>query len=489
MVPPEDASPGAAGQPARLAIAGAASEALREWKIPSRTDDLDNLAAVPQLDDAGANTADLYEWQAAMATADGLSLYRAAINQNGVLDPGCDDYVLCEWHEDWVVGVGDRMELVSGKHRSPDVGAYTTLNALADKGGLAHLFNRWFELGQKPLCRLVTTGGLTAGDAQHLRDLTARLRGFAINAEDLVLSDKESEIVRKMCAAIAKYDDITAKRWTPDKTDPAVSTPGVATNVQMGEVAAFLGALTITTVEVNRGVVRDVAPLKYVKPILQVMGRDVRDCAAVWAAALGLFRERMQSQGETTWGDLPQVMQRDRSGGQEPDMRRRIARRLVTLGDIHVAIQTALAIPAAYRPVPQAPPVSRVEIKMTRGGCSPNAVGRATALRLDYEDHWRNQESGDPEARAARRSLERLLRRVSDHAMGDSELSGHKFWTALDTKLVELQEAGNLPAGVDSDIALGGISDLSNRCQVWFGPHFDIEAVLAERRSQGAIES
>lgn len=35
---------------------------------------------VPQPDDAGAQTADLFDWQAAMATADGLSLYETALD-------------------------------------------------------------------------------------------------------------------------------------------------------------------------------------------------------------------------------------------------------------------------------------------------------------------------------------------------------------------------------------------------------------------------
>ncbi|MGY5309372.1 hypothetical protein [Nocardia gipuzkoensis] len=158
-MPLEDSTPGPVG-PRGSELTEATPEILRQWALTTRADDLDSLAAVAQLDDAGANTADLYEWQAAMAAADGLALYRDALDERGVLDPTCDDYILCEWHEDWVIGSGNLMELVSGKHRSADVGAYTTVTKLADDGGLAHLFNRWFALGQKHMCRLVTTGGL-----------------------------------------------------------------------------------------------------------------------------------------------------------------------------------------------------------------------------------------------------------------------------------------------------------------------------------------
>lgn len=483
-MPSEDSNPGPAGlQGHQLTMTGMTPEVLRQWKVATRAGDLDGLAAVAQLDDAGANTADLYEWQAAMAAADGLALYRDALDELGMLNPACDDYILCEWHEDWVVGSGDNMELVSGKHRSADVGAYTTVNKLADDGGVAHLFNRWFALGRKPMCRLVTTGGLKVGPARDLKALAARLRTVGTEKREPALNSEESKIVGQLRTAIKTYDKGTAGRWNRTET-----CPGVAEEDQNREVTAFLASLTIVTVEVSQGVVGDAAPTKYVKPVLKKMGRDVADCVAVWKAVLGLFRERMQSRGETTYGDLPLVLQRDRGGALEPDVRRRIASRLVTLGDIQVAIETALAIPSAYQPVPSVPAISRVEIKMTHGGCSSNAVSRATALRMEYEEYWREQESEAPGARAARKNLERLLRRVSDRAMGDSELSGHGLWTAVDDKLVELEEAGKLPAGVDSEIALGGLCDLSNRCQVWFGPKFDIDAVIANRRSEGVTQ-
>src|SRR4051812_27874063 len=97
------------------------------------------VGLVPQLDDSGANTADRYYWQAAMAAADGLSLYLEALGNDGRLRPDCDDQVLCEWQEDWVLFAGNRVELVSGKHRDPSASAYTTITKLADDGGLAHL--------------------------------------------------------------------------------------------------------------------------------------------------------------------------------------------------------------------------------------------------------------------------------------------------------------------------------------------------------------
>jgi hypothetical protein len=111
-------------------------------------------------DDAGASTADRYDWQAAMAAADGLALYRDALDDTGQLAVGFDGRIVCEHHEDWVAVQGDDAELVSGKHREQAYGAYTTVNQLVSEGGLGHLFGRWHVLYQKPTCRLVTTAGL-----------------------------------------------------------------------------------------------------------------------------------------------------------------------------------------------------------------------------------------------------------------------------------------------------------------------------------------
>jgi len=455
---------------------------LSLWAPPiSRAGDLEALAVVTQLDDAGSNTDDLYEWQAAMAAADGLSLFFDALTDDGVLNPECDDFVLCEWHEDWVVFGQNGTELVSGKHRSADTGRYTTVNELANKGGVAHLFNRWFALGQKPMCRLVTTGGLKAGEARKLKDFANRLQKDRAEGRALVPAEDELVVVKQLRKAVETYDEATAERWKRTETHL-----GVPEEEQVREVVGFLASLRIMTVEVSQGVVRDAAPTKYVKPVLERRGLGTAHCEAVWQAVLSLFRSRMQSHGETSFGDLPSVLQRDRSGGVDPDVRRRIARRLVKLEDIQTAIETALAIPAAFAVLPPLPVISRVEIKMSEGGCSSNAVSRATALRVEYENYWRDMESGDPAARATRKKLESLLRRVSDHEMGDSELSGTQLWRALERRMVELQETGQLPAGVDSEIALGGICDLSNRCEIWFGPRFDIAAMIASRRSDGA---
>src|ERR1700722_18485559 len=107
-------------------------------------------------DDAGAETADWYEWQVVMAAADGLALYVQTLDVNGGVTDN-ESRIVCERHEDWVVLQGQDAELVSAKHKDPAYGAYTTVRKLFDDGGLDHLFRRWLALDARPTCRLVTT--------------------------------------------------------------------------------------------------------------------------------------------------------------------------------------------------------------------------------------------------------------------------------------------------------------------------------------------
>jgi hypothetical protein len=72
---------------------------------------------VPAPDDAGAQTADRYEWQAMMATADVLAAYLQHLDDAGVFADSETFRVICELHEDWALLEEDSVELVSAKHR------------------------------------------------------------------------------------------------------------------------------------------------------------------------------------------------------------------------------------------------------------------------------------------------------------------------------------------------------------------------------------
>ena len=120
-------------------------------------------------DDAGAETFDRYEWQATMAAADVFAAYLGCLDEHGVLRGDLTFEVICEHHEDWALSDGHGTEIVSGKHRETQVGAFTTVYSLLVEGGVLHLLDRWLALGRTPKCRLVTTAGV-AGDARALME-------------------------------------------------------------------------------------------------------------------------------------------------------------------------------------------------------------------------------------------------------------------------------------------------------------------------------
>lgn len=431
---------------------------------------------VPPTDDAGADTADRYDWQAAMGAADGLALYCKALGDDGCLSAGEDRRIVCERHEDWVALHRGEAELVSAKHREPSYGAYTTVYQLVGDGGLAHLFSRWCALEEAPTCRLVTTPGLGRGPAQDLEAVTIHLRGQrlageAINGEDHGL------VIAALCRELAKHSDSLPQIWRDGESDK-----------QREQAARFLSMLTIQHGETPRTVVQHAAPSMYVRPVLQRLGIDVPP-EAVWEAVLSLFRARMRAKGPIPQGALPDVLAyRPGTPPSGPaEIERALAARIVTVLDIDLAVRTALANPGGYQPLPRLTRTSRMAVKMETGRCSDNSIERAEQLRLDHQDYWRTRISSDPAARADQERLRRLLLRISDDATAAvpkaSDPRGAQLWAELQARL-DATPASQVPENMDPDLLLGGICDLANRCRVWFSDSFDVEAEIARRRAQ-----
>lgn len=142
---------------------------------------------------------------AAMAAADGLKLYLMSLGPAKRPSATNDGRILCEYHEDWVVLQGPEAEPVSGKHRDPAVGPFTTINQLANEGGLTHLFLRWIDLKEKPPCRLATTHGLARGDPQSLEAAIQSLRSFRLARGRIEVSDDHATPVSDLHEAIRKH--------------------------------------------------------------------------------------------------------------------------------------------------------------------------------------------------------------------------------------------------------------------------------------------
>ena len=451
------------------------------------------VVAVPAGDDAGARTADLYDWQAAMATADGLRLFADALDGDGHLLPEAGGRIICEHHEDWTVLNDPDAELVSAKHREPSSGAWTTIKQLVDKGGLAHLFGRWLVLDEKPNVRLVTCAALAPGDPRKLAKVTVLLRDQAAGCElDALTLTLVNEVAMGFAKELLLHRDGLPEEWRA----PAEATAKtyVVGDAHGQKVRSFLAMLFIDDGRPHREVTEHAAPSMYMQPVLDKLGRRDVPASAVWEAVLQLFRVRMRAQGPIQDGALPLVlMTSSNSGGATSafEVRRALLPRTIDVHDIAIAIRTALANPLGYMPLSVPGQLSKLSVKMAWGGCADTSISRAERLRSDFKRYWRERDDSVPGSAAERYVMERTFLRVADEATSEVRTAtgtwGSPFWIALANHLDRLHESGSID-GLDNDLALGGICDLAAKCEVWFSPRFDVKAEIARLRAERAAK-
>lgn len=434
-----------------------------------------------QPDDSGAETADRYDWQAAMAAAHGLRLLYDALS-NGPLSEAPFCRIICELHEDWVVCVDDDAELVSGKHRERSFGAYTTATMLVTKGGFGHLFGRWCALREQPTCRLVTTAGVK-NKAKDLISAASTLRSQRLSKTPMNLDGDQKAAVDDFVKCLLEYkagenESGLPEAWTGTKEQP-VTAP---TQAHTEQAMRFLAILEVDSDPPMRKEVAHAAPTMYVVPVLRLLGLGETRAVEVWNTVLGLFRERMRAAGPTPHGALPLLMQwRPAANGQADDSERDLISRIVTISDIVIAIElAATAITTSFSPPPTLPP-TRLGLKMAAGGCSDNAIERGEQLCSDYREFWRAKEEVDHSARFKHDSTRRLLLRISDEATEavrqPDQQWGPRLWTEIQSRIGDTPVA-RWPEQMDEELALGGICDLSSRCQVWFSDRFDVETAM-----------
>ncbi|MFD0295936.1 hypothetical protein [Streptomyces sp. NPDC127118] len=443
------------------------------------------LFSEPQLDDSGADTLDRYNWQASMAAADGLRLYLDSLDGDGRPSKNIDSRIVCELQEDWAAVDGDAVELVSAKHRDVTTGPFTTVNALADAGGVAHLFGRWNALHETVTCRLVTTFGLSS-DAQKLEKAWVKLRELRMTRQPLDVPDDHRTSVADLCQALRSYCKELPSSWAP-----AAKPMPPPTDVEIAQVVRFMAVLDVEAEKPLRSQLEFAAANMYARPLCNRLGLPI-DPESIWAAVHDIFYARMRKAGPIPTGKLPAVLAY-RVGATSPNtaqLERSLLNRIVTLDDIDLAVRTAISQPHGYRPLPRLQRTTKLAVKMQAGQCPDNSIERAEHLAQEYRAFWRDERSGNPTARVAQARLDRYLLRISDEATQTtlSEVPrGPAFWKAVQ-HLLAASPPAELPNGIDSELLLGGICDLSSQCKVWFSDRFDVDqAIEAIQRGQGQI--
>lgn len=440
---------------------------------------INTLLNLPPTDDAGAQTADRYEWQAAMGAADGLAVHLQHHNGEWSHLNSSEIQIICEYHEDWVIRLGTEAELVSAKHREPASGPWKDISNLVIDGGIGHLFARWLMAECKASARLVTNAATATGEATDLancRDfLLALASGGTISPEQDM---KLAKCVDAMCRALMMYRKSLPSEW--QAASGARSKELTISDSHRAKAREFLLVLRIDQGRPGRAMTTHAAPSLYAQPLVAKLGQPAVVAVAVWQAVLQVFRNRMRAGGTTERGGLPIV---GATAANSSPSSTTVEERTVTLADIEIAITAAVNHPLAYQPISTPPRRTKLSAKMAQGGCAETSIERAERLRLAYSGYRRVRRNSAPGSSAEVARLERTLHRIADEETHRNRSVtgrwGADLWAALSTRLRESQTELS-PFQLDGDLGLGGICELTARCHVWFSDKFDVESEIAK---------
>ncbi|MEV6909075.1 hypothetical protein [Amycolatopsis sp. NPDC051071] len=276
-----------------------------------------------------------------MAAADGLAAYRDSLTSEGAIQAGLERSVLCERHEDWVVISGQHAELVSAKHRDPEVGPWRSINELVADGGLAHLFAQWAALGKKVRARLVTNSALAAGEPRLLQSAISELRDLG----DTGAPAATDKTILQFIKSLRRHGRGLPPHWG----DPGAGSEALPEEEKkcFAEVCEFLSVLDIDCGRHSRDVVDKLAPSEFVRPVLDQLGRPDADPDKVWLVVRDLFVEASRRHKTTPSRSLPIILTSILDSGRTPEQLRNdedLAARTVTLTDIDAAVRSMIAL-------------------------------------------------------------------------------------------------------------------------------------------------
>lgn len=402
--------------------------------------------SIPPIEDSGAPTQARFEWQNAMAAVDALRGYADWLDVGRPAD--FDFRITCELHEDWNVHRGGRTEMVSAKHREPQVGPFRTHRELLDDGGVLHLLQNWLLHKQTVTCRLVTTTDL-GGEARDLGKACEDLREHGVTDSTML---QHAGALDKFIRTAEKMDD-----------DLQLDRP---------MAAAFLAGFSVDGGRPRYDQIDHFAPSGYAAPVAALLNRS-RGEQAVWRAVLSVMRPKMQGNGPTPRAALP-------TGNGS--LTAKAERRSVTLPEIDTMVLAALERADGYVPPPRVYDTTNLGIKMTVGSLSSNVIRHAQRLRLRYLD-IRNaalEIPGESERfEVVESNLRRLIRKI-EQTTGTNA----KLWHELEEQLESLAGTGSY-SDLTIDNLTGAIAELSEQCELWFSDEFDLPAARRRIRAGG----
>lgn len=440
-------------------VAGAA-EGPKEFEHP--------IFRIPPKEDKGSRTLGLYRYQAEVAARFCLAM----LTQDTI------DYIVCEWHEDFIIAFSDgAVELVSVKHRQHDQGVWTIPQLCLD-GGLAHLFDRWIACGRASTMRLRLFTSAALNPAKDNAGGLAKMCG-----PDPELTVGRDAMVRAVARQLLKvrwkqpYDNIPE---TPEvKVADIVFPEGF-----IDQVEGFLTVLAIDHDQSPDHAITDTNIQRFLLPAMACLELDSVNTEATYRDLVN--RIEMANRDENDRGQLaPYIVDPDRVRHNR-QMTARIARRRLhrdTVLEQFVYLQTAVPTYARDQVPIDAPGGARLVRKLARGQVPSDEAAHAEKLRSAWYVAWSQQRSGLAGDAAA---LENLSLEVADTVFECRGIAqeqaapgvayGRRMNRLLGQQLTPEAMSTTPPFKVNRQHLRGLAYQLADECHFYFSEPFDASA-------------
>ncbi|MER6492913.1 dsDNA nuclease domain-containing protein [Streptomyces griseorubiginosus] len=421
---------------------------------------------VPE-EDSGSDTLGRYRYQAEVAARDCLAM----LTQDAI------DFVVCEWHEDFVVAWSDgSVELVSVKHREEDQGTWSLVN-LCKSGGLTHLFDRWCacESAANVRLRLSTNAALNPGKSNA--GTLARMCGPEPELTDGLATMAET-IARQMLKV----------RW--DQPYPNVpETPKVRklSDIQMppgfvAKVVRFLAVLEISCTPPQREHITDVNIQRLLVPAVEELQLAHVDLEKTYRAIVDRIEranrdESDRSQLAVYIADPSRVRHSTRM--QQRIGRRRITREIMRQEIVHTTVQLP-TFPRGQALV-IAPGGAKLHRKLRRGQVPSDEAAFAERLRSAWYTTWSERRSGltGDETDLANLSTDVLELAFECRRHARAQAADGEFGIRMNDLLAERLKVDALPSPPPfqlSNLHLRGLAyQLCDQCLFFFSEPFDAD--------------
>ncbi|MGW6218721.1 dsDNA nuclease domain-containing protein [Streptomyces olivaceus] len=419
-------------------------------------------------EDSGSDTLGRYRYQAEVAARECLAM----------LTEDAIDFVVCEWHEDFVVAWADgSVELVSVKHREENQGTWS-LTELCKSGGLTHLFDRWCacECAANVRLRLATNAALSPikGNAGTL----ARMCGPEPELTD-GLSSMAETIARQMLKVRWKqpYPNVPYTPQVSKLADIQVPTGFVE------RVLRFLAVLEISCDPPQRVHITDVNIQRLLVPAVEQLQLAHVDLESTYRAVVD--RIERANRDESDRSQLAVYIADPSRVRHSTRMQQRIGRRSITREIVRQSIAyTTVQLPTFPRgQVPLlASGGAKLGRKLRRGLVPSDEAAFAERLRSAWYTTWSERRSGlaGDETDLLNLSMDVLEMAFECRRHARAQVAeGSEFGNKMNDLLVERLKVDALPSPPPfllSNLHLRGLAyQLCDECLFFFSESFNTD--------------